>query len=382
MCWVLAIVLWALLLAAAVCPAALPTDRVTLTTGTIATPRPQEEAELEPGLLAPARSALADGQPGHALELAEAARRAGADRVQVVLLKAAIYAQMQNTERQREMLQAAIALDESLCQPRLLLASIEEQRGLWQRAAELYEEAIAQNSSCRNAYLRLAHLYEQHNRPMRSLNILQQGVAANPNDIVLLLALGDTCRERNLLELAETAYGRLVVQGDKPTQALAYQHLGSMYTEVGQFSEAFDCYVQAEELLDNPGRVAAAGYRKIFSAADGAIQDTLKNVWQLFTAFIEGGPVAREEAYLALTEGAAEIGRIKQFGEQVQPPAGLREVHAQRQLFYAVAHEAVVTAQIYLDTGDTNLLTTAQQRRAQADQERQHITEPGGAGRG
>ena len=51
-------------------------------------------------------------------------------------------------------------------------------------------------------------------------------------------------------------------------------------------------------------------------------------------------------------------------------------VHSQRKLFYAVAYEALVTAQVYLDTGAASLLDAAQQRRIQADQERPAM--PGG----
>ena len=345
-----------------------------------ATPSPpaEDEAQPEADLLAPARAALSDGRPERALELAAGAQRAGADRVQVVLLKAAIYAHMQNTAKQRQMLQAAIVLDDTLCLPRLLLADIEEQRGLWQRAAELYEEAIATDATYRNAYLRLARLYERRNQPLRGLNVLEQGVRNNPADLVLLMALADTCRERGLCQQAESVYGRIIIQGDKETQALAYQRLADIYAEVGQFGDAFDCYVQAGELVGEP--VAEEGYHQVYSAADRAVANTLETVWQLFTAFLEEGPVAREEAYLALAESAAEIARIKQFGERANPPLTMRKVHAQRRLFYAVAHEAVVTAQIYLDTGDLSLLSAAQQRRAQADQERQHMTELAPAG--
>jgi len=80
--------------------------------------------------------------------------------------------------------------------------------------------------------------------------------------------------------------------------------------------------------------------------------------------------VAREDAYLVLDDSAGQVERIKQFLQQVQPPEGRRETHSQRELFYAVAHEALVTAQVYLDTGDASLLDAAQQRRTQANQER------------
>jgi len=324
----------------------------------------------EVDLLAPARAALADGRPERALELAEGAAQAGADRVQVLLLKAEIFAQMQQVDDQRKMLLAAVAADNSLCLPRLVLASIEERRGLWQQAEQYYEQAIAADSCCADAYLRLARLYERHGQPMRALRKLQEAVENNPQNMALLQALGAALKRRGMLEPAESVYGRILTQGDKEAQALAYCSLGDIYKQVGQYKEAFDCYVRAEELLGDSGSLAQEGYDRIFAAADGTVTQELNNGWQLFDAFVEGGPVAREDAYLVLDDSAWQVEQIKQFLQQVQPPEDRREVHSQRELFYAVAHEALVTAQVYLDTGDASLLDAAQQRRTQANQER------------
>ena len=89
--------------------------------------------------------------------------------------------------------------------------------------------------------------------------------------------------------------------------------------------------------------------------------------------------MAREDAYLVLDDSACQVEQINQFLQQVQPPEGRREIHSQRELFYAVAHEALVTAQVYLDTGQPSLLDAAQQRRTQVNQERLAIS---GAGAG
>ncbi len=324
----------------------------------------------EDDLLAPARAALANGYSEKALELAEGAWQAGADRIEVLLLKAEIFAQMQRVDDQRKMLLAAVAADDSLCLPRLVLASIEERRGLWQQAEEYYKQAIAVDSSCAGAYLRLARLYERHGQPIRALRKLQEAVDNNPQDMVLLQALGAALKQRGMLQPAESVYGRILAQGDKQAQALAYRSLGDIYKQVGQYKEAFDCYVRADELLGDSGSLAQEGYDRIFTAADGTVTQALNNGWQLFDAFIEGGPVAREDAYLVLDSSAAQTEQIMQFLQQVQPPEDRQEIHSQRELFYAVAHEALVTAQVYLDTGEVSLLDAAQQRRTQANQER------------
>ncbi len=330
----------------------------------------QNDTAAEADILMSARAALADGRPEKALELAEGARQAGADRVKVLLLEAAIFAQMQQVEKQQQVLQAAIAADNSLCLPRLILAAIEERRGLWQQAEQYYKQAITADSACGAAYLQLARLYERYNQPRRALDTLRQAVENNPQSMTLLQALGAALKQRGMLQSAESVYGRILAQGDKKAQALAHRSLGDIYKQVGQYKEAFDCYVRAEELLGGSGSLAREGYDRIFAAADGAVTQALTNGWQLFEAFIEGGPVAREDAYLVLDDSVGQVEKIKQFLQQVKPPAGRREVHAQRELFYAVACEALVTAQVYLDTGESGLLDVARRRRAQADQER------------
>ncbi len=340
----------------------------------------QDSAPAEVDILAPARAALADGRPQKALELVEGARRAGADRVQVLLLKAAIFAQMRQVEKQRQMLQAAVALDDSLCLPRLILAAIEQRRGLWQQAEHYYKQAIAVNSSCRNAYVQLARLYEHYGQPMRALSTLRQAVENNPEDIALLQALGEAFKQRGMLQAAESVYGRILTQGDNQAQAQAYRHLGDIYGEVGQYKDAFDCYVEAEKLLGSSKVVAEEGYTKIFAAADDAVAAALNAGWQLFDAFVEAGPVAREDAYLTLEESLGKVEQIRQFLEQIQPPPSVQEAHSQRKLFYAVTREALITAQVYLDTGNASLLTAARERRAQADHERQRLPRVGADG--
>ncbi len=335
----------------------------------------ESTAGAQSDLLGPARAARADAKPDRALELTAIAAQAGADRVAVLLLKADIYGQMQATEKQRRMLQSAIAVDDTLCLPRLLLASMAEQRGLWQQAGKLYKEAIAKDSSCREAYLRLARLLEQHKQAMQALGILERAVESNPDDIGLLMILGDTCRQRELLAEAETVYGRIIVQGDSQSQSLAYRHLGDIYTEVGQFRDAFDCYVAADELVESAEPIAAQGYARIFAAADSAVAGELDGAWKLLLAFVEGGPLTREDTYLALEESAAEITRIGEFGEQLESPPSVQKRHAQRQLFYAIAHETVVDAQLYLDTGYTSWLEAARERHAQTDQECGQLSE-------
>jgi len=340
----------------------------------------QRDTATEVDILAPARAALADGQPQRALKLADGARQAGADQVKVLLLKAEIFAQMQQVDNQRNMLLAAVAVDNSLCLPWLTLANIEQRRGLWQQAEQYYKQAIAADSSCCAAYLQLARLYERYNQPTRALRTLQQAAESNPQDITLLQALGAAFKQRGMLQSAESVYGRILAQGDKQQQALAHGSLGDIYQQVGQYKEAFDCYVRAEKLLGDSGAIAQDGYDRIFTAADGTVAEALNNGWQLFDAFIEGGPVAREDAYLVLEGSLGRIEQIQRFIEQVQLSEVHQELHSQRKLFYAVAHEALVTAQVYLDTGDTSLLDAAQQRRAQANQEQGAIPGAGAGG--
>ena len=191
-------------------------------------------ADREEALLSGARLAVQNGEWVRALELSEEALRSGADRVQVLLLKARIYGRMRDVAKQRQALHAVVAMDDSLWEPRLALAMLEEGRGLWQRAAELYREVIAINPRCRPAYLRLATLYERNDQPHQALTILQQSMAHNPDDSRLLVAIAGMYWRRGLLQQAEAVYGQLVQVGDEAARAEAFTRLGEIYTQVGE----------------------------------------------------------------------------------------------------------------------------------------------------
>jgi len=321
-------------------------------------------------LLVGVRTAIQRGDWEQALELANEALHSGATKVPVLLLQAQIYAGVGNVEKQRQALELAVALDNSLCEPRLVLARLEENRGLWQRAGELYQQAIDADANCRAAYLRLADLYENNAQPHQALKVLQQAVNNNPNDTFLLAALADMYKRRHLLPQGEAVYAQIIKVGDDAVKAAAYGGLGEIYMQVEQYADAFECYVKAAQLQGEPTSVHTAGSEQIFGAADKAVADTLEQAWKSFTAHVQGGPVAREEAYVAVRAAAEQIYQIKQFAAQIKAPPAFQPVHNQRQLFYSVAYEAAFTAQVYLDTGNKRLRDAAGQRRYQADRER------------
>jgi len=300
-------------------------------------------------LLSGARGAIQQGDWQRGLELTDEALHHGANKVQVLLLEAQIYAGMGNVEKQRQVLQSVVALDSSLCEPQVTLARLEENRGLWPTAAELYQRAIDADAGCRAAYLRLAELYEKNNQPRQALRVLQQGADNNPGDTRLLMALADMFRRRDLLQQAEAVYGQIVTGGDESAKAEAHRRLGEIYWQVQQYADAFECYVKAAELQGGPGAIDTAGYQEMFKAADGAVTDALEGAWGPFTAYTEGGPVAREEAYVAMWAAVEQINQ---------------------------AYEAALNAQIYLDGGNKHLRDAACQRRYQAKRERELLPVP------
>ncbi len=331
------------------------------------------KAEISADGLGPARQAISNRNWARAMELLDKTLLHGTEKVEALLLKAKIYAALGEVDKQRQTLQAAVALDDSLCEPRLILGMLEENRGLWQRAAKWYRQAIDSNPGCSAAYLQLADLYQNNNQPRQALSVLQQAVENNPSNTRLLAGLADMCEERDLLEQAETVYGQIVTVGDDSAKAEAYRRLGGIYTQVGQYADAFECYAKAAELQGGVGALDRSGYNQIFRAADGAVSDALHKAWKPFTAHIGGGPVAREEAYVAVEAAARQIQQIKQFAGQLKVPPALQPVHNQRQLFYSVSAEAAFTAQMYLDTGNKQLRDAAGQRRYQAEREGEEL---------
>ena len=320
-------------------------------------------------MLAAARGALRLSNCQRALELTDRALHSGADRAEAFMLRAQIYAQLHDVDGERCALQSALALDDASYLPRLILARSELDRGLWQKAAPLYQQAIDADPGRPVAYLRLADLYEKHNQPRRALQVLQQAVESNPGQVRLLLALADMYHRRNLLEQAEATYGRLIGLGDSAAQAKGYRRLAELYTEVGQYGEAWGCYAKAAQLEEGSESGDSQGYQEVFGAADSAVNQAVDQAWEAFNAYVQGEQLAREEAYVAVQHAAAKINQIKQFATQVQAPANLQPVHSQRRLFYSVAYEAAFSAQMYLDTGDQQLREAAGHRRMQARDE-------------
>ncbi len=321
-------------------------------------------------LLAGAQRALRSGNYQRALELSDEALYSGANKAQIFMLKAQVYAQLHDVDSERQALQSALTLDDTLYLPRLILARIELDRGLWQKAAELYQQAIEANPTHPLAHLRLTDLYQTHNQPRRALQVLQQAVETNPREVRLLIALGDAYHRRHLLEQAEATYGRIIALDDSTAQVKGYRRLAELYTDVGQYGEAFGCYAKAAELEEGSAEVDSQGYEQVFAAADRAARQALDEAWETFSAYIQGDEqVAREQAYIAVQQATTNINQIKQSAAQVEAPANLQAIHSQRRLFYSVAYEAAFSAQMYLDTGDQQLRQTADQRRMQARQE-------------
>ncbi len=331
---------------------------------------PAIHTQPAPDLLAGAQHALRVGNYHRALELSDEALHSGADKAQVFMLKAQVYARLHDVDRERQALQSALALDDTLYLPRLILGRIELDRGLWQKAAELYQQAIDADPTHPIAHLRLADLCQTHNQPRRALQVLQQAVETNPREVRLLIALGDAYHRRHLLEQAEATYGRIIALGDSTAQVKGYRRLAELYTDVGEYGEAFGCYAKAAELEEGSAEVDSQGYQQVFTAADKAVHQTLDEAWETFSAYIQGDEqVAREQAYVAVQQATADINQIKQSAAQVEAPANLQAIHSQRRLFYSVAYEAAFSAQMYLDTGDQQLRQTADQRRTQVREE-------------
>jgi len=328
----------------------------------------------EKSLLQQATMTMAEGDLVKALDLIDQALAEGADLTQAALLRSHIYELLGNAEKAREELASVVALDPGQVEATLGLAEMEAARGLWQRAIELCHQAIENDPSFVEGYLRLYELYRDHNQPRRALQIMEQGAEANPDSSRLFLRLGVIYQERELLAPAEAAFKQAGAMGDEGQQVEALSRLGDLYAQTGEFVAAFDAYVRAAQVAGVGGQVEPEGYGKIFAAADEAVTAVLETVWKPLTAFVEGGPVVREEAYAIVAQALAQLDEIRSFGQRVTPPAGRAAAHAQRQLYYQVAYEAIYSALLYLDTGDAELLANARARTAQAAKEQERIS--------
>lgn len=332
---------------------------------TVPSPAPTSTApEAAPTtLLQAARAALAEGDAARALELTNRALEAGEDRVQALLLRAQCHGLLQQSEKQREALAAAIALDKSLYGPRLELAALEQGRGLWQSAVALYREAIAAQPQEPAAYLALSFVYQRQRRPEQALQVLQEGAKAAPGNLSLLKVLAAEYKRRGLLAAAEETYAEMVGLSEGAAKAEALQELGRLYLEAGQFAAAFDALRQAAQHVPAGQPVS---YQELFLACDRTVRQALEAAFVALGDLDRRGPAVREEVYKRLAAAVSQIQKIKDFAAPLDLPAAQRLPLAQRLVYYALALEATTNALVYVDTGDPNLRTQAEQRRQEA----------------
>jgi len=354
-------------------PAASTQPAATSTQGEARAEPPAEAAKPGEALLRQATNAIKQGELETALGLVDRALEQGADEGKVALLRSRIYELLGNAEKARSELVSAASMHPERVEVTLRLASLEAARGLWQRSVQLCRQVIEHNPQAAEAYIQLYGLYQLHNQPRKALQILEQGAKANPNNPQLFLRLGSVYAERGLNALAEAALKRAVALGSEAERVQALTRLGDLYTKGGRFELAFDAYVQAAQATTAGKQVAEEGYERIFEAADAAVSMILDMVWKPLTAFEEGGTMVREEVYAIVSQGLAQVDKIRKFSSTTQAPASKQAVHAQRQLYYQVAYEAIYSALLYLDTGDPQLLVNARERTAQAAEERARI---------
>jgi hypothetical protein len=341
---------------------------------------PEEEVEPEPTLptpLAPAEptpsepspplavyddveaavlEALREGNSAEALRLLDEAEQIHGRQPQLALLRAQVYAAQLSPEREADSLQEAVALDESLYEPRLQLAAGLEARGLWQEAAQKYREAITLFPLRPLAYIRLAALRDRQSQPNLALETLREGLDLIPEELGLLEALAKHYERRDMLSEAEEVWLAVVARAEGRPLADAHRALGDLHLDRQDFISAYTAYAAAQQLYPS----SYTGEMKVLlRESDHLVAEALERAR---LALSPGPGQSREERYTAAAGAVEDLNHTASLATAFAADFPDPVTYAKRTLYYSLALEAATNALVYIDTGEADLFHRSQAR--------------------
>jgi tetratricopeptide (TPR) repeat protein len=301
--------------------------------------------------LAAARTALAVGDLELARKEADLALREGVPVYQTHMFRADLAVAQNQPEDQRRALERAVAANPQAVEPLLRLGAVFDAQGLWQKAVECYDQALDLDPSCLSAYTGAANVLSAHGRPKQAATYLAQAVTNSPQDTGLLIRLGDTYRQANMLAEAEEAYEQAAQTAEPQVAAQVLDRLGDMYVSSDQYEEGFYCYAQAGRLRGASRQpLTQKRYEQIMLVADEAVVTALRATSDAFDTYQRERAIPREKAYVIAERAEVQVADVTAFISELAPPDTLKTDHLRRHLFYNLAAEAIVALMTYLDT--------------------------------
>ncbi len=133
------------------------------------------------------------------------------------------------------------------------LGNIYLKRGVLTSAEEYYKRSIASDSQLADAYNNLAWVYVRLGNNLKEAEeLIQKALNLSKKNYALYMdTLGEVYRKRGMYEEAVSSFKDALVRcNNQKEKAEVYIHLGRAYEEIGEESQAGECYHKAEELAN------------------------------------------------------------------------------------------------------------------------------------
>ncbi len=190
--------------------------------------------------------AIRQHQAGH-LSQAEAIYRqvleVAPNHSEVLHLLGVIAAQRNNFAQSIELINQAIAIDNTVANFYSSLGIAWSGQQQWEKAIASFNQAITLNPNHQEVHHNLGNLFRHHNRWSESAHHYRQYLALNPNDAIVHHNLGLVLMQQGQLNEAVQCYQRALTLN--PNNAETYHNLGYALSELGNLAKAIDCYYRA-----------------------------------------------------------------------------------------------------------------------------------------
>ncbi len=316
-------------------------------------------------LLNKARQALRDGEYSKAHKLLDEALQAGANKADVLELRAEVFAASGDADSQIKTLRELVDLAPERWRAAVTLAILLCERGLWHEAVARLRQAI--HASPRNAelYLRLAQVYDRQGRLRQAADALREGAAATGSE-KLRLELGRHLEQMGQAEEARQIYLALVRSDSQAVAADALDALGDLYARSGQPGRAIECYAEAAQRRNQTAILTLERYKWVYGALDEAVRVAAVGAWQVAREAAEGRGVAREQALVQVQRALQQVQQALNLCDAIYPPPERADEHGKRVLAYSLVKEGLAALLVFLDTGRQDMFEVGTRRLGQA----------------
>jgi tetratricopeptide (TPR) repeat protein len=296
-----------------------------------------------------ARALAAEGRAKQAIDLLDRAAASGYRTAELYDLRGQLSLATGDAEAAERDWRRAAQLDPTAARPRLQLGRLYARRGLWADAIAYYREILLTDPRNADAVLGLAEAYEKSGRRVGAQKLLQAASEAI-DDRRIHERWARMAREAGRPEDAERALRRIAVSAQGAAKRDALLALAELYLAEDDPERALTAAREALAVERPAGEMSAETYDAIALATDHEVAQIGEGLGAVLAA-LEGGSLAREEAFSAATALRSRLTEAEGLLAEVGAPEARRSAQTQRAFAYALAAEAALNALVSVDLG-------------------------------